>query len=189
MKNEKGIVDLPKARSSKTDKKNQRLQRAAELSRTQTATEIMNDLGISKRTPQRTRQRKPVKHPKGIVDLPKARSAKTEKKNQRLQRAAEMSQTQTVTEIMRELGISQRTLQRYMADPLWQEHGGAPLTFTERGRPSQDTLSASEKRTLTEAHTLHDQGNKWVQVADILEIPIRRLKYLLKKQRAETETT
>lgn len=130
-----------------------------------------------------------MKNEKGIVDLPKARSSKTDKKNQRLQRAAEMSRTvSSASVIMQKLGISKRTLQRYMAAPLWQKYGGKPLKFAERGRPSQDTLSASEKRTLTEAHTIHDQGHKWVEVAKILEIPIRRLKYLLKKQRAETKT-
>ena len=130
-----------------------------------------------------------MKNTKGMVDLPKARRSKTEKKNQRLQRAAEMSRTvSSASVIMQKLGISKRTLQRYMADPLWQEHGGKPLKFAERGRPSQNTLSTSEQRTLTEAHTLHAQGHKWVQVAEILEIPIRRLKYLLKKQRDETKT-
>ena len=130
-----------------------------------------------------------MKNTKGSVDLPKARRSKTEKKNQRLQRAAEMSRTvSSASVIMQKLGISKRTLQRYMADPLWQEHGGGPLKFAQRGRPSQNTLSASEQRTLAEAHAIHAQGNKWVQVAEILEIPIRRLKYLLKKQRAETKT-
>ena len=109
-------------------------------------------------------------------------------RTQRLKRAAELSRSKTATEIMRELGMSKRTLQRYMADPLWQTHGGQPLTFTQRGRPKRTTLSQAEKRTLAEAHALHQQGHKWIQVAEIMEIPIDRIKYLLKKQRAENKT-
>ena len=110
-----------------------------------------------------------------------------ENKEQRLQHAAALSQSKTATEVCTELGISTRTLKRYMADPRWQENGGVQLTLTERGRPAQETLSTAEKRQLTEAHALHAQGHKWVEVAEIMEIPIGRLEYLRRKER-DTET-
>lgn len=119
------------------------------------------------------------------VDLPKARRIQENNKAQRIQRAAEMSRTLSASEIMSELDISKRTLKRYTKDPRWQEHGGRPLTFAERGRPVQETLSTAEKQTLTEAHALHNQGHKWVAVAERLEIPIGRLEYLRRKEKQQ----
>ena len=118
-------------------------------------------------------------------DLTHARSVKTDKKEGRIQITAELSHTKTVTEIMEIMKISKRTLQRYMTDPLWHEHNGRPLTFAKRGRPTRTTLSPAEELQLIEAHLWHDDGHKWVEVAEIMQIPIRRLKYLLKKERAE----
>ena len=110
-----------------------------------------------------------------------------ENKTHRLQHAAALSLTKTADGICRELGISKRTLQRYTQDPLWQEHGGVPLTFAQRGRPALDTLSSAEKRQLTEANALQQQGHKWIEVAKILEIPIGRLEYLRRKERDATD--
>ena len=129
-----------------------------------------------------------MKHKKPLVDLPKARRVQEDNKAKRLKHAAELSRIRTATEICTELGISTRTLKRYMADPLWKTHGGIQLELTQRGRPTRDTLSRAEKRTLAEAHTHHEQGHTWIQVAEIMEIPIDRIKYLLKKQRAENKT-
>ena len=104
---------------------------------------------------------------------------------ERIKRAAELSQTRSANEIMTELDISRRTLKRYMADPLWQEHGGQPLTLTTGGRPTRETLSTAEKQTLTKAHALHQQGLKWYEVAEALEITIDQLRYLRRKERDE----
>ena len=121
-----------------------------------------------------------MKKKKYPPDLEHARRVAADEKNQRIKRAAELSQTQTAIEIERKLGISKRTLQRYTEDLLWQEHGGRDLTFTEHGRPVRDTLSASEKQTLTEAHSIYQRVRTWGKVAEILEIPLDRLKYLLR---------
>ena len=106
-----------------------------------------------------------------------------ENKAQRLKHAAALSRSKSATEVCQELGISTRTLKRYMADPRWQENGGTQLRLTERGRPAQETLSTAEKRQLSEANALHNQGKKWVEVAAIMEIPIGRLEYLRRKER------
>lgn len=103
---------------------------------------------------------------------------------ERLKRAAELSRTKTATTIMSELRISKRTLKRYMADPLWEEYGGASLTFTERGRPTRNGLSSAEKQTLAEAYRLHNQGLQWVAVAAELGIEIDQLRYLRRKDAA-----
>ena len=108
-----------------------------------------------------------------------------EKKTHRLQHAAALSRSKTADEICRQLDISKRTLKRYMADPQWQENGGIQLTLTERGRPTRDTLSETEKQTLAEASALHNQGHKWVEVAERLEIPIGRLEYLRRKEKQQ----
>ena len=104
-----------------------------------------------------------------------------ENKVNRLKHAAALSRSKTATEVCTELGISTRTLKRYMADPRWQKNGGIQLTLTERGRPARDTLSASEKQTLAEAATLHNQGRTWAEVADEMEMTLDRLNYLLRK--------
>ena len=122
---------------------------------------------------------------KNFVDLPKARRIQENNKAQRIQHAARLSLTKTADEICRELDISKRTLKRYMADPKWQENGGVELTLTERGRPTRDTLSETEKQTLTEAHALHTQGHKWVAVAERLDITIGRLEYLRRKEKQQ----
>ena len=103
-------------------------------------------------------------------------------KTQRLKHAAELSRTRTATEICTDLGISTRTLKRYMADPLWQENGGIQLELTQRGRPKRTTLSETEKRTLTEAYALHEQGRTWVEVAEILEMTLRALQWLRRNE-------
>ena len=108
-----------------------------------------------------------------------------ENKTQRLKQAATLSQSKMASEICQELNISKRTLKRYMADPLWQESGGIQLTLIERGRPTRNALSESEKRTLAEAYALHNQGLMWVEVAAELEMTIRQLEYLREK---DTET-
>ena len=110
-----------------------------------------------------------------------------ENKTHRLQHAAALSRSKTAAEICRELDISKRTLKRYMADPRWQENGGVELTLPERGRPTRDTLSETEKQRLAEAYALHNQGHKWIEVAKILEIPIGRLEYLRRKERDATD--
>ena len=109
-----------------------------------------------------------------------------ENKAKRLQHAAALSRSKTATEVCTELGISTRTLKRYMADPRWQENGGVQLTLTERGRPTRDTLSETEKQTLTEAYTLHEEGHKWVEVAKLMGIEIGRLEYLRRKEKQQT---
>ena len=124
-----------------------------------------------------------MKKEKYPPDPASARRVQSEKKEQRIKRAAGLSRTQSVTEIMTELDITKRTLQRYMTDPLWQKHGGRPLTFKGHGRPTRENLSASEKRTLDEAHNLHAQGLKWYEIAEQLEISIDQLRYLRRKQR------
>ena len=113
-----------------------------------------------------------------FIDAPSARRLKAKKKEERIKRAAILSRTKTTIEIMTELGISKRTLQRYMADPLWQEHDGQPLTFTGIGRPQRETLSTAEKRLLDEAHAIHQQGRTWVEAAAIMEIPFAHLHHL-----------
>lgn len=118
---------------------------------------------------------------KDITPAAKGARRTAENKTQRLKRAAVLSRSKTATEIKTELGISTRTLKRYMADPRWQEYGGIQLTLTERGRPTRDTLSASEKRTLAEAVALHNQGRTWAEAADKLGITLDRLNYLLRK--------
>ena len=128
-----------------------------------------------------------MKKEKYPPDPATARRVQTENREQRIKRAAGLSRTQTATEIMTELDISKRTLQRYMADPLWQKHGGCPLTFTGHGRPTRESLSASEKRTLNAAHNLHKKGLKWYEIAEQLEISIDRLRYLRRKER-DTES-
>ena len=110
-------------------------------------------------------------------------------KTQRLKHAAELSRTQTATEIMRELGMSKRTLQRYMADPLWQENGGIQLTLTKAGRPPRDTLSETEKRTLTEAYALHNQGLTWAEVAAELQMTLRQLQWLRRNEPVQDTLT
>ena len=108
-------------------------------------------------------------------------------KTQRLKHAATLSRTKTATEVCRELGMSKRTLKRYMADPRWQENGGIQLTLTKTGRPTRDTLSETEKQRLTEAHTLHNQGQTWVEVAAELQMTIEQLKYLRRKDTEKSE--
>ena len=109
-----------------------------------------------------------------------------ENKVNRLKHAAALSRSKTATEVCTELGISTRTLKRYMADPRWQENGGTQLPLKERGRPAQETLSTAEKRQLTEAHALHAQGHKWVEVAKLMGIEIGRLEYLRRKEKQQT---
>ena len=107
-----------------------------------------------------------------------------ENKARRLQRAAELSQSKSAAAIMRELGISDRTLKRYVADPRWQEYGGnSDLAFPPRGRPKRHTLSVSEKRTLAEMDVRYERLNRWEEVADEMGLPIDRIKYLLRKRK------
>ena len=124
---------------------------------------------------------------KNLTPAMKGAQRTTDNKTQRLKHAAELSRTLTATEICTELGISTRTLKRYMADPLWQENGGIQLELTKRGRPTRDTLSHAEKRTLAEAKALHNQGNTWVQVAEILEMTIEQLRHLRRKDTGKSE--
>lgn len=115
----------------------------------------------------------------------KAAKRNAEKKTQRLKHAAELSRSKTADEICTELAISKRTLKRYMADPLWQEYGGIQLTMTERGRPTRETLSETEKQSLAEAEALHAQGKKWVEIVQLMGIKIGRLEYLRRKEKQQ----
>ena len=121
---------------------------------------------------------------------PSAKGAQrsAENKAKRLKRGAALSRSKTATEVCTELGISQRTLKRYMADPLWQENGGVQLTLTERGRPTRDTLSETELQTLTEAEALQQQGMTLAKVAAEMDLTIDRLKYLRRKTPDKRDT-
>ena len=77
------------------------------------------------------------------------------------------------------LSISKRTLQRYMADPLWDQHGGKALTFTSHGRPTRGTLSTAEQQELDEVLALYAQGHTRTEIAQIVQLPFNRIKYLL----------
>ena len=125
---------------------------------------------------------------KNLPPYLKGARRKTEKKNERLQRAAKLSRhTKSADEIISELCISDRTLKRYVKDPLWQECGGIPLVFQKGGRPVRDTLSHAEQRLLVEATARHDKGLTWQAAADELGITLDRLNYLRHKAKVAPE--
>lgn len=108
-------------------------------------------------------------------------------KANRIRAAARLSQDTPPAEICQLLGISPRTLRRYADDPRWKENGGVDLptplylklNLKKKGRPQND--QEKEKKLLTEAHRLHDDGMKWKAIADQLGISIRQLEYLRSK--------
>ena len=105
----------------------------------------------------------------------------------RIKAAARLSRDTPPEEICEVLGIQKRTLQRYAKTPLWQKNGGVELPsrlhFKKVGRPTTDP--AEERRKLTEASKLYNQGMTWKAVAAELGMTIRQLEHLRTKYPAE----
>ena len=104
-----------------------------------------------------------------------------QERNQRLKKAARLSKTKTPAEICEALNISDATLRRYAGDPRWQGFGGVdlPRYFKTGGRPVNDP--DTEAKLIAEAYQMHNDGEKWVDIASRLGLSIRQLEYLRKK--------
>lgn len=96
----------------------------------------------------------------------------------KLKEAAKLSQSLAAAEIQQKLGISRRTLNRYVASAEWQQSGGKN-PFGRQGRRK----SRMNDWTLIRAISLYPACNfNWAAVARRMGIPVHRL-HSIRRQR------
>ena len=98
----------------------------------------------------------------------------------KLQRAAALSKSLDADGIKKELGISRRTLNRYVANPKWEEAGGVN-PFRRTGQQKNEDNDSLFIR----ARSLYPSCDyNWAAVARKMNIPVNRL-HAVRRNRKE----
>ena len=169
----KDITPAAKGARQTAENKTHRLQRAAVLSRSKTATSIRRELNISKRTLKRY-MADPRWQEYGGVQLTltekgrPARDTLSETEKQTLAEAAALhNQGRTWAEAAAELGITLDRLNYLLRkDPKKRDHA---------------SLSPADTEILQQAQKFHDAGMNWNKIPEELGISYNRLQYLRRK--------
>ena len=94
----------------------------------------------------------------------------------RIKTAAALSHHSTAASIRKALGISKRTLTRYVQDPRWKEFNGKPAAefLPTGGRPSQ----AAELRARIEHVRALRPDHTWAAIGRELNLTRHQIRYL-----------